>query len=131
MNDGVVHRAMRLHVGDGRTIGLRQCLQSANLVRDFVCEFRRVVINKTAAEGCRIVIAHVRADCHTSLRGRLECARDGVRVTRMETGGYVGGRDKLEHGRIVGDGVARGGLAEVGVEVYVQRAHDSPYIPNC
>lgn len=93
------------------------------MVSDFVGKLGRCVIDEAAPEGCRVVIAHVCADGDACFCGRLEGARDGVRVAGVEAGGDVGGGDKLEHRGVIGNGVAGGGFAEVSVEVYVQRAH--------
>src|SRR5699024_1915924 len=117
VDNGVVHCAVRLDVGNLGSVRPREGVESTNLVGDFIDKLCGIVVNKAAAEGYWIVVPRVRAHGHAGRCCCLERSCNLVRVAGVETCGYVCGRDHFQH-RLVNDNwVARGGFTKICVEI--------------
>ena len=119
VDDRVVERAVRFDVAHAHAVDAGQGIEGADLVERFVGEFGWGVVDEAAAEAGRVVVGHVRAEGHAVGGGVFEGAGDGMGVSCVESGGDVGAGNHLQHGCVVSYRVARGGLAEVSIEVDV------------
>ena len=115
--DGVVQRAVRLHVAHPRAGGRGQRLHGTDLVDHIVGQFSGLHVNETPAETGQVAVPGVRAHAHPAGgRGRAGAA-DGAGVAGVEPAGHVHAGHRRDDGPVVSEGVAAERFADVAVQI--------------
>ena len=116
-NDGVVQRAVRLHIRHGGTGSLGNTGKRADLVHDRVGELVGLHVDEPATEAGDVGVADVSPDRDVVLDRHLAGATHDRGITGVEPAGDVGRGDDL-HQLTVGPARPRAvALADIAVEI--------------